>query len=59
MFVMGCSNDTQRISLYAINMQYACECPKYRVFKLEDKNKSDILTDKQHIDIEALNNEIE
>lgn len=59
MFVIGCGNDKQHISLYAINMQYACECPQYRVFKIEDKNQSDILTDKQHIDIEALNNEIE
>lgn len=59
MFFMGCSNDKQHIYLYAINMQYACECPQYRVFKIEDKSQSNLFKDKQHIDIEALNNEIE
>ena len=59
MFFMGCSNDKQHISLYTINMQYACECPQYRVFKIEDKSQSSPFKDKQHIDIETLNNEIE
>lgn len=53
-FFVGCGTDKQRVSLYAINMQYACKCPQYRVFRIEDKNQSNPF----NIDIEALNNEI-
>ncbi len=35
LFFCACSVD-KPITLYAINMMYACECPRYRVFRVED-----------------------
>lgn len=52
LFFAGC--DSKHIAIYAINMMYACECPQFRVFRVEDNNAN-----KQNIDInKALDDEI-
>lgn len=37
----ACSAD-KPIALYAINMMYACECPRYRVFMVGDSRLNEI-----------------
>lgn len=57
LFFCACSVD-KPITLYAINMMYACECPRYRVFRVEDTESR--LTDGE-IDLDKntnLSNEI-
>lgn len=40
LMVMLCACNNKPISLYAINMMYACECPRYRIFMVENgKNR--------------------
>lgn len=52
LFFAGC--DGKHIAVYAIKMMYACECPQFRVFRVEDNNAN-----KQNIDInKALDDEI-
>ena len=41
LFFCACSVD-KPITLYAINMMYACECPRYRVFRVEDTENLDL-----------------
>ncbi|BDB64048.1 hypothetical protein T36_0495 [Helicobacter cinaedi] len=53
---VGC--DTKHIALYTIKMMYACECPQYRVFRIEDNNN--LPANRHNISIDkALDDEIQ
>ncbi|MWV61696.1 hypothetical protein DCO58_08195 [Helicobacter saguini] len=58
MLMLCACNDNKPISLYAINMMYACECPRYRIIMVEN-SKNRLMDSEIDLDKNAsLNTEI-
>jgi len=39
-FLSGCNFSTERIMIYTVDMEYACECTSYRIFRANALNES-------------------